>query len=142
MPGDDQDEPESAVLLLRRMFASGGADVARKLRAHAPAAVERVLDEPYGEDMVLDVYRPSTTEDAPPTVVWVHGGGWIGGSTEELSIYFEIIASNGYAVVGPRYSLEPEQRIGPTPVIATSSRISGSPRCRWRATYRSRSRLR
>jgi acetyl esterase/lipase len=104
--------PRPTVFLLRHVFAAGGAAVARGLEAHTPANVTALLDERYGRepDEVLDVYRPAGIKEALPTVVWVHGGAWIAGSKEELAGYFKIIASNGYAVVAPRYSLAPQSR--------------------------------
>ena len=108
--------PRPTVLLLRQMFAAGGAAVARGLDPHTPANVTALTDERYGSnpDEVLDVYRPAGFEGRLPTVVWVHGGGWIAGSKEELAGYFKLIASRGYTVVGPRYSLAPKRRY-PTP---------------------------
>ena len=32
-------------------------------------------------------------------VVWMHGGGFVGGTKEELAGYFKLLASNGFAVV-------------------------------------------
>jgi poly(3-hydroxybutyrate) depolymerase len=57
----------------------------------------------------MDVHRPDRPEPAP-VVMWVHGGGWVGGSKEELATYLQVIASAGFAVVAPRYSLAPEHR--------------------------------
>ena len=50
-----------------------------------------------------------------PTIVWVHGGAFVGGSKEELRHWFELLADEGYTVVAPRYSLAPESTY-PTPV--------------------------
>ena len=108
--------PRPTVLLVRRAFAAGGAAVARGLEAHTPGDVAETLDERYGEsdDELLDLYRPASSSGALPTLVWVHGGGWVGGSKDELAGYFKLIASHGFTVVGPRYSLAPERRY-PTP---------------------------
>jgi acetyl esterase len=46
--------------------------------------------------------------------LWVHGGGFVGGVKDERRGYFKIIASHGYVVAGPRYSLAPDHRY-PTP---------------------------
>jgi acetyl esterase/lipase len=109
--------PRPAVLVLRRVFASGGARTARALAAHTPGGVTAMLDERYGEgrDELLDLYRPEGASELLPLVLWVHGGGWIGGSKEELSGWFRIVASHGYAVAGLRYSLAP-RRTYPTPL--------------------------
>jgi acetyl esterase len=102
--------PRPAALLLRRLFASGGAATARGLARHAPGGIAVRRDERYGvgEDAVLDVYRPQDAQEALPLVVWVHGGGWLGGSKEELAGFFRLIAARGYVVAAPRYSLAPE----------------------------------
>jgi acetyl esterase/lipase len=106
----------SSAMLARRAFALDGARVARKLEAHAPAGVVGLHDERYGDepDMLLDVFRPAWASGPLPTIVWVHGGGCLGGSKEDLAGYLKLVASKGYAVVGPRYSLAPERRY-PTP---------------------------
>ena len=108
--------PRPSALLLRRAFVRGGAKTARGLEAHTPTDVDSLIDERYGDepDMLLDVHRPSATGDPLPALVWVHGGGFVGGSKDELAGYFKLIASNGYAVVAPRYALAPEHRY-PTP---------------------------
>lgn len=45
----------------------------------------------------------------------MHGGGWIGGSKDEVANYLRILAGNGYTVVGVDYTLAPEKTY-PTPV--------------------------
>lgn len=109
--------PRPAALLVRRVFAMGGARFAKALDEHAPTADMVVLtDERYGDedDMLLDVVRPASAVGRLPLVLWVHGGGWVGGSKDELRSYFKLIANDGYVVVGPRYSLAPEHHY-PTP---------------------------
>ena len=32
--------------------------------------------------MLLDVFRPASVDGALPAIVWVHGGGWLGGSKD------------------------------------------------------------
>jgi acetyl esterase/lipase len=109
--------PRPAALMLRRRFASGGAATAATLDRHAPVDVTVLRDARYGAepDMLLDLYRPVSATQALPLVMWVHGGGWLGGSKEELAGWFRILAGFGYAVAGPRYALAPEHRY-PTPV--------------------------
>jgi acetyl esterase len=71
-----------------------------------------LIDEPYGADpdMLLDVFRPASATGPLPLVVWVHGGGFVGGTKDELAGYFKLLASNGFAVAAPRYSLAPGHR--------------------------------
>jgi acetyl esterase/lipase len=108
--------PRLAALLVRRVFAVDGAKLAAALARHAPAGVDSLVDERYGDepDMLLDVYRPTSAGGLLPVVVWIHGGGFVGGAKEELAGYLKLVASHGFAVVGPRYALAPEHRY-PTP---------------------------
>jgi acetyl esterase len=102
--------PRPAVALLRRLFAYGGAATARGLARHDPGGVDVRRDERYaaGADGLLDLYRPEGTGDALPLVLWIHGGGWLAGSKEELAGFFRLIAAGGFAVAAPRYSLAPK----------------------------------
>jgi acetyl esterase len=110
--------PRPAALLIRRVFAQGGARTAAGLARHAPSGVRAVRDERYGADpdMLLDVHVPESAPGPLPVIVWVHGGGFVGGTKDELADYFALVASSGYAVVGPRYSLAPEHHY-PTPLV-------------------------
>nr|WP_246345559.1 alpha/beta hydrolase [Conexibacter arvalis] len=58
-----------------------------------------------------------------PTVVWIHGGGWVGGSKAELAGWCALLASRGCAVAAPRYSLAPEARY-PTPLRQTMEALA------------------
>lgn len=53
--------PRPAALLVRRVFASGGAQFKQSLDKHAPSDVAVLVDERYGteEGMLLDVVRPA-----------------------------------------------------------------------------------
>jgi len=109
--------PRPGALLVRRAFAAGGAQTAASLARHAPPGVAVVRDERYGDEpgMLLDLHRPADADGPLPAIVWVHGGGWVGGSKEELAGWFALLASRGWAVVAPRYGLAPESRY-PTPL--------------------------
>src|SRR5689334_24721422 len=114
-------------LLIRRQFAASGAAMAAKLEPLAPAGIAIVRDEAYGDapDARLDVYTPQRTVDAGaalPTVVWVHGGAWVGGSKEEMSPYYRLLADWGYTVVSVGYSRAPEARY-PVPVRQTMAAL-------------------
>ena len=77
------------------------------------------------KDAIMDVY---TTTDAAkadkklPTVIWIHGGGWISGSKENIAPYLKILASKGYTTIGLDYSIAPEKQY-PTPVIQVTEAL-------------------
>jgi acetyl esterase len=108
--------PRLAALLTRRAFADGDLEFAQQLEKYALPGVAAVNDERYGDedDMLLDVFRPASAAGRLPLVLWVHGGGWVGGSRAALTGYLKLIASHGYVVAGPDYSLAPEHHY-PTP---------------------------
>jgi len=109
---------------VRRQFAASGAVTNRALEERAPAEVEWWFDELYGGGRreVLDLYRPFDADgdadgDRPrlPAMVWVHGGGFVGGAKEHLRGWCCILAARGFAVVAPAYGLAPEVEY-PAPV--------------------------
>jgi acetyl esterase/lipase len=94
--------------------------MAAALHARAPLDIVVVTDERYDAhpDALLDVYVPGSAARSGatlPTVLWTHGGAFIGGSKDELAGYMRMIADAGFTVVAVRYSLAPEERY-PTPV--------------------------
>ncbi len=61
-----------------------------------------------GRDLVLDVYAPETKPAKPiPVIVWVHGGGWRGGSKNGAARSLPIL-SHGYGLVSVGYRLSGE----------------------------------
>lgn len=99
--------PRPTALLVRRIFARTGAETAAQLEHGAPD-VPVHMNVRYGEhpDESMDVYRGSS--GTSPTVVWIHGGAFVGGAKEELSGYLKRLAGNGFAAVAPSYTLAPE----------------------------------
>lgn len=57
-------------------------------------------------DLHLDLYRPSG-ENAKPLVIWVHGGGWKGGSKNGAGPAL-VLLQHGYAVASVEYRLSGE----------------------------------
>jgi acetyl esterase len=107
--------PRLMVWVIRRQFAKTGEQLAATLRAHAPADVSTVIDERYDDspDAWFDVYSPGAAARQGrrlPTVVWTHGGGFVGGSKVEIGDYLRMIAAAGFTVVGVSYALAPGAR--------------------------------
>jgi acetyl esterase/lipase len=63
--------------------------------------------DPRDADALLDVFHPSEIGGALPTIVWIHGGGWLSGNQRQIENYARILASRGYTVVSVNYSLAP-----------------------------------
>jgi len=109
--------PRPVALLVRRQFAAGVVERTARLEAMAPTDVGAVLDERYGPapDEVLDVFTPAGVSGQLPTVLWTHGGAFVGGTKDELRGWFRLLAARGLTVVAPRYTRAPDARY-PTPV--------------------------
>ena len=114
-----QVSPWPSVLLIRRAFNEDAQSASQALEKHVPPALSAQLNERYDPadpDALLDVFYPSAIADKPlPTIVWVHGGGWVSGSKDDIANYGKVLAGKGYTVVGVDYSLAPEKTF-PTPI--------------------------
>jgi acetyl esterase/lipase len=77
-----------------------------------PEGVAGLLDVAYGGEaqMTLDVFRPLAAAGPLPAIVWVHGGGWVGGTKNALRSYLRVLASHGFVTVGVDYTWAPERR--------------------------------
>ena len=114
-----QVSPWPSVLLIRRAFNEDAQKASQALEKHIPPTLSAQLNEHYDPadpDALLDVFYPSAIADKPlPTIVWVHGGGWISGSKDDIANYGKVLAGKGYTVVGVDYSLAPGKTF-PTPI--------------------------
>lgn len=124
-----QMSPWPSALFYRFMFSLGAMKSHNALAKHVPSGITARLNErydPIDPDATLDVFYPSDiggTDRALPTIVWVHGGGFIGGTKDEISNYLRILARKGYTVVGINYSVAP-RRAYPTPVRQANVALS------------------
>ncbi|MFV0280553.1 MAG: alpha/beta hydrolase [Rhodoblastus sp.] len=93
---------------------------AARADAKLPDDVKVVRDIAYGPEALarLDLYLPKAYADTAvvlPTVLWIHGGGWAGGSKTYVAPYAAALAARGFAVAAMDYTLPP-QALYPTPV--------------------------
>ena len=56
---------------------------------------------------MLDIYLPRSFEGNLPTIIWMHGGGYITGDKKDIEHFATSLAAEGYAVVCPNYALAP-----------------------------------
>lgn len=55
----------------------------------------------------VDVYRPRTASAPTPTLIYIHGGGWVGGNKETAFFNAMPYLEMGWAVVNVQYRLGP-----------------------------------
>ncbi len=115
------------VQVFKKAFDTAGENINKGLEKHVPTGVTELLNVPYhttDTDAKLDVYYPSGSDwKNKPSVVWIHGGGWIAGSKEHISNYAKILAHEGFTVIAVEYSLAPERK-HPTPVLQINSSLT------------------
>ena len=69
----------------------------------------------HGEENLLDVYYPDNASAPLPTIVSIHGGGYVYGNKEIYRRYGMDLAKRGFAVVNFNYRLAPKWKF-PTPL--------------------------
>jgi len=109
--------PES--LLIRHAFEKNSAAVSLALEKYVPSGITQVENQQYqsgDKDAYLDVFYASQTSKQQPTIVWVHGGGWVSGNKDDIDNYMKILASKGFTTVSVNYSIAPEKQY-PVPLI-------------------------
>ena len=75
---------------------------------------------PHGKWNLLDVYYPEGTAEALPTIVSIHGGGYVYGTKEVYRRYGMDLAKRGFAFVNFNYRLAPKNKF-PSPLEDTNS---------------------
>lgn len=110
-----------------------------------PALATRITETPDipvevagAPPAAMDVYSPRVRPARPmPMLLWVHGGGFVSGSSENVREFAVLLAQRGYVVASLDYSLAPGTHY-PAPVrqgdaalhrlVATADRWGGDPR--------------
>jgi len=96
------------------------------IRAHmrkSPRDIERRVNIPYGKHgkwNLLDVYYPKGTDAPLPTIINIHGGGYVYGSKNLYQYYCMNLAQRGFTVVNFNYRLVPKIAF-PMPVMETNA---------------------
>lgn len=110
--------PLPSVWVVRAVFDSGAATASKALEKHLPKDVlanSAVKYDPTDPDALLDIYKPAQANPSAPTIVWIHGGGFVSGRREDLTNYLKILAGRGFTVVNVDYTIAPEATY-PTPI--------------------------
>ncbi len=118
--------PWPSVLVVRAIFDRGAAEASAKLERHLPQGVvtsSAIRYAPSDPDALLDIHRPARPNQRAPTIVWVHGGGFVSGRREDLTNYLRILAGRGFAVVNVDYTIAPGATY-PTPVRQVAAALA------------------
>jgi acetyl esterase len=118
--------PWPSALFYRVLMDQDGERVNLALERHVPPGVTALIDQRYDADdadAVLDVYHPSQQSGALPTIVWIHGGGFVAGNKGQVANYVKILAARGYTTVSVGYSLGPSSNY-PTPVLQVNEALA------------------
>jgi acetyl esterase/lipase len=74
-------------------------------------------------DARLTVYGPEHHKTLLPIVLFIHGGGWVLGSAQQVASYAKLLASEGYLVANFEYSMAPEHRY-PTAILQAAAALN------------------
>jgi acetyl esterase/lipase len=77
--------------------------------AHAATGIQVLPNIVYlkanNQENRVDVYKPRNAASPVPTLIYIHGGGWIGGSKEGAMLNILPYLAQGWAVVNVQYRL-------------------------------------
>src|SRR5260370_39950556 len=98
--------PWPSVAIITYMFSKGDQASEAALVKHVPAGIVSQRDIAYGgaKDEVFDLYYQQGTKAPQPTIVWVHGGGFVAGSKNGIANYMKVLAGHGYTTIAVEYS--------------------------------------
>src|SRR5438552_1799645 len=81
--------------------------VVARSRQAAIAMETLTYSSPGGRDLLLDLYRPTGAAAKLPVVIFLHGGGWSGGTRTTGPDFKRFFAADGFAMVSIEYRLAP-----------------------------------
>jgi acetyl esterase/lipase len=102
--------PWPSVWVIRGIFDKGAAEASAKLEKHVPQGVssrEGISYNPADKDALLDIHTPASVKPGSPTIVWIHGGGFVSGRRGDMTNYLKVLSGNGYVTVSVDYTLAP-----------------------------------
>jgi acetyl esterase/lipase len=109
--------PWPSVWVVRMIFDAGAKSASDALAKHVPGNVtaqKGIRYDANDPDAVLDIYRPAKADLTRPTIIWIHGGGFVSGRRGDIENYLKILAGRGFVVVNVDYTIAPTA-IYPTP---------------------------
>ncbi|MBQ0138805.1 MAG: alpha/beta hydrolase [Kurthia sp.] len=109
--------PKPASMVIKQLFKEGVAvppDDYEKIKAQTMSFDNLNYTSKY-EDGQLDIVVPKEQSKPLPTILWVHGGAYVGGDKKDITEYATQVAAKGYAVINMNYELAPSATY-PTPL--------------------------
>ncbi|MCB1022544.1 MAG: alpha/beta hydrolase, partial [Acidobacteria bacterium] len=97
-----------ALLAAPAMYAADAADFASTVAGSYRVLPNIVYETANGYENRLDLYLPRDHEGPFPTLVYTHGGGWVGGTKESTVLQLVPYLERGFAVVNVEYRLARE----------------------------------
>ena len=101
----------AAALAWTAVACSSGSETSRTVPVAAAALTKAADDVPIGpHGQVVDVYKPPGTPNGK-LLVWIHGGGWVMGSEEDINTADGnqaprfLVTDHGWTVLSLRYRL-------------------------------------
>lgn len=110
-------DPAPSAYLVRKVF-EGGMAIKPQDYDVVEAQVDVYTDLTYASTAgrnTFDLFGPKTHQ-VLPTIVWVHGGAFVGGDKHDNYEYAVQLAQRGYRVVNLNYDLAPEA-VYPSPIV-------------------------
>ena len=103
--------PWPSALLIRAGFRRGALQLAAIMARHVPvegvSAHRELSFAAPGGSGTLDLFLPPPAGRPAPLVVWIHGGAWLSGSSNDVEPYLRILAASGFAAAGVNYPVSP-----------------------------------
>ena len=98
--------PWPSVAIITYAFSKGDRASEAALEKHVPSGIISRRDIAYGDakDEMFDLYYQGEANAPRPTIVWVHGGGFVAGSKNGISNYMKVLAGHGYTTIAVEYS--------------------------------------
>ena len=95
-------------IVLSVAMAVAGASAIGGQRVEAPQMRTLTYASRDGVDLLLDLYLPANPIRRPiPTIVFLHGGGWSGGTRTTGPAFNRYFAQDGFAMASIEYRLTP-----------------------------------
>lgn len=109
--------PYPISLAIRKLFDGGIAVAPENFEAiKSNVNIREDLEYPSkNTSNTFDVFSPIEYNEATKTIIWVHGGAFVGGDKHDIYEYAIQIANEGYHVISMNYERAPEASY-PTPL--------------------------